>query len=259
MAEQMKFRSAVNGFNRTDVCRYIEFLSNSHNVKVNQLHTEIGQLRAELEEKLAADAGQDSPSEYCTQLETQLAEMQQRLADTENALTAARNRAQEAEAACTAARRRVEELETSLPIPQPDTAAQDARLAEARQRIAALEADLTVARQRNAELEQALTSARTAAPAVSQDLTAQELAAYRRAERVERMAISRARDMMTQMKGVLHDTTARVDEDAVELSELFDQLSAQFDRLRQRMLASKSTLKDAVTALHTIPAEGNED
>lgn len=306
MAEQMKFRSAVHGFNRTDVCRYIDFLNNSNDVKVNQLHTEIKELRAELalarqlpvrtvqleteleasktlcaelEEKLAVaaqsapTAEQDNLNEYCTDLESQLADLQQRLADAENALTAAQNRAEEAEASCTAARQRVEELETSLSIPQPDTTAMDAKLAAAQQRnadldtalsasqqrIAQLEAALAATRQHNADLEQALANAQTTAPVASQDLTAQELAAYRRAERVERKAIARARDIMVQANGVLYDTTARVDEDAVELSDLFDQLSAQFDRLRQRMVTSKSTLKDAVTAMHAIPTEGNED
>jgi hypothetical protein len=94
---------------------------------------------------------------------------------------------------------------------------------------------------------------------IPQDLAAQELAAYRRAERVERMAVARARDIATQASGVLHDTTARVDEDAVELSNMFDQLTAQFEQLRSRMIASKSTLKDAVTAMHTIATAEDED
>ncbi len=302
MADQMNFRSAIRGFNRTDVKRYIEFLNNSRDVKLNQLHTEIEELRAELtlarqlpvrsiqleaeleaskarcaelEEKLAAAAQgavipeQDNLSDYCTDLEAQLAEMQQRLADAETALTAAQTRADEAETACTAARQRVEDLETSLSIPQPDTSALDAKLAEAQQRnadldtalsasqqrIAELEAIVAAAQQRSTELEQALAEVQTAAtPVVSTDLAAQELAAYRRAERVERKALARARDIATQANGVLHDTTARVDEDAVELSQMFDQLTAQFDQLRERMISSKSTLKDAVTAMHAISA-----
>ena len=309
MADQMNFRSAIRGFNRTDVIRHIDFLNNSHAVKLNQLHTEIEELRAELalarqlpvrsiqleaeleasktlcaelEEKLAAAAQgtvvpeQDNLGDYCTDLEAQLAEMQQRLADAETALAAAQNRADEAETACTAARQRVEDLETSLSIPQPDTSALDTKLADAQQRnadldtalsasqqrIAELEAIVAAAQQRNTELEQALADAQTAAaaaPVATADLAAQELAAYRRAERVERKALSRARDIATQANGVLHDTTARVDEDAVELSQMFDQLTAQFDQLRERMIASKSTLKDAVTAMHAISTAENED
>lgn len=287
MADQIKFRKAFRGFNRTDVVRHIEFLNNSHDVKLNQLNTENEQLRAELalarqlpvrgvqmeaeleasktrcaelEEKLSAAPRQDRLDDYCTKLEAQLADLQQRLTDTENALTAARQRN--------------DELETSLPTPLHDTTALDAKLADekhrnaeldaalsaSQQRIAELEDIIAATQQRNSELEQTLANAQTAdAPTVSEDLASQELAAYRRAERVERMAHARARDIATQANGVLHDATARVDEEAVELSDLLDQLTAQFDRFRERMIASKSTLKDAVTAMNAISIKKIED
>lgn len=321
MAEQVKFRSAFRGFNRTDVVRHIDFLNNLHEVKLNQLHTEIEELRAELnlarqlpvrgiqleaeleaskalcaelEEKLAATAAgialpeQDDLSDLCADLEAQLADMRQRLADAEN-------RAKQAEDACAAALQPIEEPEIVPPADasadeEPHTEELDAALAASAQRIAELEALLAATQQRNdeldalladtqqrndqlqtaldaanaraAQLEQALADAQTAAKTaavIPQDLAAQELAAYRRAERVERMAVARARDIATQASGVLHDTTARVDEDAVELSNMFDQLTAQFEQLRSRMIASKSTLKDAVTAMHTIASAEDED
>ena len=321
MAEQVKFRSAFRGFNRTDVVRHIDFLNNLHEVKLNQLHTEIEELRAELnlarqlpvrgiqleaelkaskalcaelEEKLAATAAgialpeQDDLSDLCAELEAQLADMRQRLADAEN-------RAKQAEDACAAALQPTEEPEIVPPVDapadeEPHTEELDAALAASAQRIAELEALLAATQQRNdeldallvdaqqrndqlqtaldaanaraAQLEQALADAQTAAKTaavIPQDLAAQELAAYRRAERVERMAVARARDIATQASGVLHDTTARVDEDAVELSNMFDQLTAQFEQLRSRMIASKSTLKDAVTAMHTIATAEDED
>lgn len=321
MAEQVKFRSAFRGFNRTDVVRHIDFLNNLHEVKLNQLHTEIEELRAELnlarqlpvrgiqleaeleaskalcaelEEKLAATAAgialpeQDDLSDVCADLEAQLADMRQRLADAEN-------RAKQAEDACAAALQPTEEPEIVLPADapadeEPHTEELDAALAASAQRIAELEALLAATQQRNdeldallvdaqqrndqlqtaldaanaraAQLEQALADAQTAAKTaavIPQDLAAQELAAYRRAERVERMAVARARDIATQASGVLHDTTARVDEDAVELSNMFDQLTVQFEQLRSRMIASKSTLKDAVTAMHTIATAEDED
>ena len=321
MAEQVKFRSAFRGFNRTDVVRHIDFLNNLHEVKLNQLHTEIEELRAELnlarqlpvrgiqleaeleaskalcaelEEKLAATAAgialpeQDDLSDLCADLEAQLADMRQRLADAEN-------RAKQAEDTCAAALQPIEEPEIVPPADapadeEPHTEELDAALAASAQRIAELEALLAATQQRNdeldallvdaqqrndqlqtaldaanaraAQLEQALADAQTAAKTaavIPQDLAAQEFAAYRRAERVERMAVARARDIATQASGVLHDTTARVDEDAVELSNMFDQLTAQFEQLRSRMIASKSTLKDAVTAMHTIATAEDED
>ena len=47
MAAFQNFRSALNGFNREDVVRYIEFINNQHNTQVNQLHTEIQTLRGQ--------------------------------------------------------------------------------------------------------------------------------------------------------------------------------------------------------------------
>lgn len=317
MADQQKFRSAIHGYNRTDVTRYIDFLKNTHESQINQLHTDMEEIRAELnlarqlpvrsikleaelsaskklvaelEEKLtAAMTGtsetvviQDVSADRCAELETQLA-------DTKAALAAAENRAQDAEAAAAAAQQRSVDLESALSAGDPTLAELDAKLADAQQRnndldtalsasqlrIADLEALIALNQQRNdelqaqlnaanaacAQLEQDLEAARTAAPvaAVSENLAAQELAAYRRAERAERKARERARDMATQANGVLYDATARIDEDAVEISGMIDQLAEQFDRLRERMIASKSTLKDAVTAMHAIPTEEDDD
>lgn len=58
MASFQNFRSALNGFNREDVVRYIEYINNQHNAQVNQLNTEIQALRTELDtcRKNAQDA-----------------------------------------------------------------------------------------------------------------------------------------------------------------------------------------------------------
>ena len=45
MATQMNFRSAINGFNREDVVRYIEFLNSKHAADLNQLNAELEHLR----------------------------------------------------------------------------------------------------------------------------------------------------------------------------------------------------------------------
>ena len=191
MAEQVKFRSAFRGFNRTDVVRHIDFLNNLHEVKLNQLHTEIEELRAELnlarqlpvrgiqleaeleaskalcaelEEKLAATAAgialpeQDDLSDLCADLEAQLADMRQRLADAEN-------RAKQAEDACAAVLQPIEEPEIIL-LPadapadeEPHTEELDAALAASAQRIAELEALLAATQQRNDELDALLVDA----------------------------------------------------------------------------------------------------
>ena len=49
MAESRTFRSALNGFNREDVVRYIESLNTKHTTLVNQLNSELQSLTNELE------------------------------------------------------------------------------------------------------------------------------------------------------------------------------------------------------------------
>lgn len=49
MAETHRFRSALGGFNREDVVRYIEYLNNKHTDQVNQLTSEVELLRQQLE------------------------------------------------------------------------------------------------------------------------------------------------------------------------------------------------------------------
>lgn len=48
MAAFQNFRSAVGGFNREDVVRYIEYINNKHASQVNQLNTEMQALQEEL-------------------------------------------------------------------------------------------------------------------------------------------------------------------------------------------------------------------
>lgn len=48
MSAPQKFRSAFNGFHREDVVHYLEYLNNKHAAQVNQLNTELDQLRGRL-------------------------------------------------------------------------------------------------------------------------------------------------------------------------------------------------------------------
>ena len=48
MAAFQNFRSAVGGFNREDVVRYIEYINNKHASQVNQMNTEMQALQEEL-------------------------------------------------------------------------------------------------------------------------------------------------------------------------------------------------------------------
>jgi chromosome segregation ATPase len=81
MAEILNFRSAFNGFHREDVVHYIEYLNAKHTTEVNQLNSQLEQLRsqnavpadvAELQEQLAA------AQEINDQLQAQIAELEDR-------------------------------------------------------------------------------------------------------------------------------------------------------------------------------------
>lgn len=50
MATTQTFRSALNGFNREDVVRYLEYLNTKHQNQLNQLTGELESLRSRLEE-----------------------------------------------------------------------------------------------------------------------------------------------------------------------------------------------------------------
>ena len=72
MAAFQNFRSAVGGFNREDVVRYIEYINNKHSSQLNQLNTEM----QALQEELAQLRGQ-------ADLATQLEEANARIAELE--------------------------------------------------------------------------------------------------------------------------------------------------------------------------------
>ena len=53
---QQTFRSALNGFNREDVVRYIEFLNAQHAAEIGQLNSELAFLRNKAEQEISAPA-----------------------------------------------------------------------------------------------------------------------------------------------------------------------------------------------------------
>ena len=166
MAKQ-HFRSALNGFHREDVVRYIEFLNNQHNSKVEQLNSQ-------LQVATARASGADP----------------------------------------------------------------------------ALKEQLDAALQRIAELEAQLAENSTAAP--------QELEAYRRAERAERLAQERAQQLCTQANAILADATAKAQAAADRMAALAEQANAQLDAYRSAVADSQSVFQDAVSALYALQPETEE-
>lgn len=144
----------------------------------------------------------------------------------------------------------IDYLRTRLSAVQPDPdAAQEQQ--SLRDRVAELE-------ERCRELEQQLSEAGSisAAPVAQEtapvSCTSEELEAYRRAERTERIARERAELVYHQVNGVLAEATVKVDGVASDIGVLADQVMAQLQLLQSAVSGSKQALQDAVSTMYAI-------
>ena len=215
MTQQKSFRSALNGFNREDVVHYIEYINAKHASEVNQLKSELELLRAKL-------AAAETAAAKDPHILEQLKDAQMRCENLEGELKEAREAAERAEARCCAA------LEAQ-------TAAEAEKLTAVQSRLLAEAQRDAVQRQNEA-----------------QNRMEQELEAYRRAERTERLARERAEQVYHRVNGVLADATVKVDDAATRIGELTDLVSGQLAQLQDAVAGSKQALQEASSGLYTI-------
>lgn len=83
-------------------------------------------------------------------------------------------------------------------------------------------------------------------------LRAEELEAYRRAERAERLARERADLLYRQTNGVLADATAKVDGVSAEVAAVADQVMSQLGQLQSAVASSKRALQDAADTMYSL-------
>ena len=190
----LNFRSALNGFNRQDVARYLEYLNTQHNAQLNQLQTDLDNLR-----KKAEPEGEDPREKRLRELESKCME-----------------------------------LETQL------TAMQAQRDEALRQRDEAL-------RQRDEVQREAVVQVSGARLD-----TNQELEAYRRAERAERVAKERANLIYAQTGAVLNQASARVEGAIRQVTGISQQVSAQLDTLQTAISSSRLALQDAADTISRL-------
>lgn len=140
-------------------------------------------------------------------------------------------------------------------VPTPD-AALTAQLEEANARRAeltdALAAQKAAADQRCAELEQELASLREQLAQAGQRQNAEELEAYRRAERTERIAQERVTQLYAEVNGALADATVQVDEAAAQVTAVADSVSSELAKLQAAVTAGKGALQSAATTLYAV-------
>lgn len=228
MSAPNNFRSAFNGFNREDVVHYIEYLNSKLTSEINQLQSDADLLRAKLKNMAADTDLQDK----LTAAEAQRDALQAQL---EDALSRNAALAQERDAA----------------LAQANTA--DPSLEE---RCAELEAQLQAALAAQAKAEADRDAALQNAAKCRME---QELEAYRRAERTERMARERAELVYRQANGALADATVRVDEASSQISQVTDKVSAHLEQLQSAVASSKKALADAAATLYTIRPDCAEE
>ena len=86
----------------------------------------------------------------------------------------------------------------------------------------------------------------------------EELEAYRRAERTERVARERAEQVYRQANAVLADATVKVDNAAALISQVSDKVSGQLADLQFAVTGSKQALCDAVATMYAIRPDNEE-
>ena len=80
----------------------------------------------------------------------------------------------------------------------------------------------------------------------------EELEAYRRAERAERLAQERATQLYQQTHGIIADITARADEAVANISHASDAFNAQLSELQNTVTSNKQSLQSAAAALYQV-------
>lgn len=214
MSDFSKFRTAVSGFNRTDVVNYIESTSIEHQKALRKLTDERDKLAAEnarLQVELAglqkrleqAQADNDALSEQVNTLAQEGAELAEQLKKSEEA--------------------RQELL--IRPAPQPEEPAEPVP-----------------------QPEEPETENEPDEPVQEPSLTEKELTAYRRAEQTERNAAVRARRIYAQLSNLCEDARTRYMDSGEEIAALAADLSTGLSRLQDAFAEVQVIFDDAQNA-----------
>ena len=248
MAEALNFRSAFNGFNREDVVHYIEYLNSNHENQLKQLQADLAAVQKESLLPRDPAAGQDDI----------IAGLHEQFTQQEAILTALNAEKDEL----------IEKSSQQAAILSTLSAQND----ELREKCTQLEAFLSVSRAENKTLtdkakqleaqlatvsaeKEAAVNAKTQLNTYVED----ELAAYRRAERVERLANERASDIYRKLRAALQDTAAKTDDAASSLDSIAGQFTAQLSALRDSLNDSKTYLGKSLNSLEDICPKHNDE
>ena len=214
MSDFSKFRTAVSGFNRTDVVNYIESTSIEHQKALRKLTDE--------RDKLAAENAR---------LQVELAGLQKRLEQAQadnDALSGQVNALAQEGSELAEQLKKSEEARQELlarPVPQPAEPEEP-----------------------TPQPEEPETEAAPEEPAQEPSLTEKELTAYRRAEQTERNAAVRARRIYAQLSNLCEDARTRYMDSGEEIAALAADLSTGLSRLQDAFAEVQVIFDDAQNA-----------
>ena len=214
MSDFSKFRTAVSGFNRTDVVNYIESTSIEHQKALRKLTDE--------RDKLAAENAR---------LQVELAGLQKRLEQAQadnDALSGQVNTLAQEGAELAEQLKKSEEARQELlarPVPQPAEPEEP-----------------------TPQPEEPETEATPEEPVQEPSLTEKELTAYRRAEQTERNAAVRARRIYAQLSNLCEDARTRYMDSGEEIAALAADLSTGLSRLQDAVAEVQVIFDDAQNA-----------
>ena len=117
-----------------------------------------------------------------------------------------------------------------------------------------LEAKLAAAEEEKAHAEEKLQAVLTQQTSL-QARTNEELEAYRRAERIERLAKERAEQLYQQANGALAEATVRVDEAAGQIGQMSDRVMEQLALLQNAVSGTKEAMQEATQIMYAICPE----
>ena len=218
MSDFSKFRSALNGFSRTDVVNYIEETSAAHQKALKQLEDEKQALALENDRLLAANARLQTELDDLKAAHAQLQKDDAALQ--EQVVTLSQEAAELAERAKTA-QQALDEAQAALPS-EPAEAFAEAAVPEPFE-------------------EKPAEPTETA----GENLQTQELAAYRRAEQAERNAMARARRLREQLNLLCEQSKDRYLDAGEEISALTSDLSSGLSRLQETLADIQVIFDDA--------------
>lgn len=226
MSEPLNFRSAFNGFNREDVVHYIEYLNANHANQIKQLQADLTVMQRESFLPEVDEEQQD-----------RIAEMQNQFEQQETLLTALNTEKEELLARCS-------QLEAVLSVLTSENKALSDKAAQLEAQLAAVSAEKDAA---------------VAAKPQFSAYVEEELAAYRRAERVERQANERANAIYRKLRVALQDTATKTDAAVTNLDDISGQFSAQLNALRDSLSDSKTYLDRSLCSLNELCADPIEE